>query len=95
MQFAQEKTFKLHIGRSKQSYRCKDAFIDSWEEDINSLTEKFQGKVKVREVWSTKYLGEIISSDGKNTDNISARKKRGFGTVKDITNMLDNMFLGP
>ena len=40
-------------------------------------------------------MGEIISSDGKNTANISARKKRGFGTVSDITNMLDKMCLGP
>ena len=95
LQFAQEKTYKLHIGRSKQSYQCKDAFIDSWEEDMNTHIEKFQGKVKVKEVWSSKYLGEIISSDGKNTENISTRKKRGFGTVKDISNMLDKMCLGP
>ena len=49
----------------------------------------------MKETWCTKYLGEVISSDGKNTENMSARTKRGFGTVKDILNMLDNMCLGP
>ena len=78
---------KLHVGRSKQIYKCKDAFIGSWEEDITTLTEKFQGKVKVKEVWSSNYLGVIISSDGKISENISARKKKGFGTVKDITTL--------
>ena len=40
-------------------------------------------------------MGEIISSDGTNTQNIAARKQRGFGTVKEICKMLDNMCLGP
>ena len=51
--------------------------------------------MKVKETFSTKYLGEVISSDGKNTDNIPQRKKRGFGTIKDIVMMLDDMCLGP
>ena len=40
-------------------------------------------------------MGEVISSDGTKTANVSNRKRRGFGTVKDIVNMLDNMCLGP
>ena len=55
LQYAEEKTYKLHVGRTKQYYKCKDAFIDSWEGDVNTHTEKFQGKVKVKEVWSSKY----------------------------------------
>ena len=95
LQYAKEKTYKLHIGKEKDSFRCKNAYIDSWEEDLTNHSEQYSGKVKVKEIWSTKYLGEIISSDGKNTENISARKKRGFGTVNDIKNMLDKMCLGP
>ena len=30
-----------------------------------------------------------------NLENVYARKKHGFGTVKDIMNMLDSMCLGP
>ena len=83
----------MHVGRRKDRFRCKNAFIDIWEEGMES--EKYLGKVKVQETWSTKYLGEIISSDGTNKENVAARKKRGFGTVKDIMNMLDTMCLGP
>ena len=37
----------------------------------------------------------MISSDGTNKENIAARKGQGFGTVKDIVKMLDNMCLVP
>jgi hypothetical protein len=94
LQFAIDKTVKMHIGRKRSTYLCQDAFVDSWK-DKQGTEDKFVGKVKVKEMYSTKYLGEILSSDGKNTENISARQKRGYGTVKDITNMLDKMCLGP
>ena len=55
-------------------------------------SEKFSGQVKVKEVFSTKYLGEIISSDGSNTQNVTDRRNRGFGTVKEILKMLDTMY---
>ena len=64
LQFAKEKTYKMHVGRRKDRFRCKNAFIDIWEEGMES--EKYLGKVKVQETWLTNYLGEIISSDGKN-----------------------------
>ena len=51
--------------------------------------------MKVKVTHSTKYLGKVVHSDGKNTDNISQRKKRGFGTITDIVNILDTMCLGP
>ena len=51
--------------------------------------------MRIKETLSTKYLGEVISSDGTNKENIAARKGRGFGTVKDIVKMLDKMCLGP
>ena len=49
----------------------------------------------MKETYSTKYLGEVLSSDGRNTDNISERRKRGLGTITDIVKILDNMCLGP
>ena len=90
LQYSIEKTFKMHVGKSRDIYWCKYGFIDSWKDDPLQLKS-----VKVKETTRTKYLGEIISSDGKNTENISARKNRGFGTVRDITKMLDTMCLGP
>ena len=59
----------MHIGKSR--HRCKEGFIDSWEDNPLQLKS-----VKVKETTETRYLGEIISSDGKNTQNIAARKKQ-------------------
>ena len=85
----------MHIGTRKPGYRCEKSFIDCWDLDKVENVEKYRGKVKVKEVFSTKYLGEVICCDGTNTENVAARVKRGFGTVKDILNMLDRMCLGP
>ena len=52
------------------------------------FTETYEGRIKVKQVFQTKYLGKVICSDGSNTANISNNKGRGFGTVKEIINML-------
>ena len=63
LQMAIDKTSKMHIGKYRDPLKCKDAFIDSWGVQYS---EKFSEQVKVKEVFSTKYLGEIICSDGSN-----------------------------
>ena len=88
LQYATDKTFKMHVGKTRNSYKCQDTDIFRWDED--DLTHS---SIKVKETYITKYLGEIISSDGTNTKNVSNRKGRGFGTVKEITRMLDNICL--
>ena len=40
------------------------------------------------------YLGEIISSDGKNESNIKHRIGRGLGKITDIMNILEKVTLG-
>ena len=85
----------MHIGKKNPIFKCEESYIDCWETDQSTATEKYLGKVKVQQSYTSKYLGEMISSDGTNTANIAARKRRGFGTVKDICSMLDNMCLGP
>ena len=95
LQYATEKTFQMHVGKKNPGYRCENSYIDSWKSDLKRTNEHYEGEVKVKQTFQTKYLGEVISSDGTNTANITNRKGRGFGTVKDIVNMLDNMCLGP
>ena len=80
----------MHIGKTRLSFKCQDSNIFRWDEDDHTYS-----KVIVKETYATKYLGEIISSDGTNAKNVSIRKGRGFGTAKEITRMLDNMYLGP
>ena len=45
---ANDKT--LHIGKTRDSLKCKDALVDSWEAQY---FEKFSGEVKEKEVFST------------------------------------------
>ena len=42
-----------------------------------------------------KYVGDIISSDGKHTKNIAFRRQKGIGICNEITAILASLFLGP
>ena len=41
-----------------------------------------------------RYLGDIISSDGKNTKNIDVRKNRGIGVVNQVMDILEEICFG-
>ena len=41
-----------------------------------------------------KYVGDIITGDGKHTKNIMARRSKGIGIVSEIISILDGLFLG-
>ena len=41
-----------------------------------------------------RYLGDIISTDGRNIKNIKVRVKKGIGIVKNILNMLEGIPFG-
>ena len=47
------------------------------------------------EVTEDTFLGDIISSDGKNTKNIKSRISKGIGIVTNIFNLLESISLGP
>ena len=40
------------------------------------------------------YLGDIISSDGENSKNITARANRGIGTINQIMSILEDVCFG-
>jgi hypothetical protein len=42
-----------------------------------------------------KYLGDIISVDGKNSKNIQARKGKAIGIINQITSILQDICFGP
>ena len=46
-------------------------------------------------VTEEKYVGDIISNDGKHTKNIKLRRSKGIGICNEIMTILNNMFLGP
>ena len=99
-QYGQDKCHKLHIGKNINI--CPDNSIDTWSmekhsENISSVLEmvdKEGDKHILEAVTSDKYLGDIISSDGKNTLNIQERKRRGYLAVNQINEMLNDLCLG-
>ena len=52
------------------------------------------GKVEMEETEGEKYLGDIISNDGRNMKNIKARINKGTGIVKRILDILDSIPFG-
>ena len=89
LQFGVNKCFKMHIGKAYNEAVCPDLEIDGWDvkvvEDFNTkevtMEDEYSGAQKMEEVSHEKYLGNIISSEGKNKKNITARVNRGWGVV--------------
>ena len=89
VQFRAEKCHIMHIGKKSPEHKKMDIYVDNWKiqeiEDINRNTkeeeEVFDGEKDIHEVESTKYLGQIISQDGKNLKNIVNCANKGIGLV--------------
>ena len=63
---------------------------------INNLVDAMGDEAhKVENFLQDKYLGDIISVDGKNTKNIAAKVSKAIGIVKKVRDTLDDMCLGP
>ena len=60
----------------------------------NDIEDHYNGLQKMEEVREEKYIGDIISNDGKNTKNITARKNRGIGIITQIMGILSEICFG-
>ena len=87
LQFGPEKCKKLHIGKTKEEFKCQDLYVGGWKmKDVKNVQtgnelrqETFEEKEKIETVESEKYLGDIISTDGKYTKTIENRINKGQG----------------
>ena len=92
----------MHNGKSKLNFKCSPVFLDNWtsEEKENRETgqiefsEKYGGKVRIKDVSDVKYLGNKINSDGSNLMDITMKCYRGVCTINIIQNILETMFFG-
>ena len=102
LQFGTQKCHKMHVGKHKVEEICPDLFVEGWKmtevEEIDTgkveIEEEYDGLCKMEEVSEDKYLGDILSEDGKNSKNIVARKNRGTGSVNQILSILDEICFG-
>ena len=101
LQFGSIKCKKIHIGKECEQYKCHPLYVDSWEE--KEIKNEESGKVDIDDVClgeemmeekdDEKYLGDIISKDGRNLKNIQSRVNKGKGIVKKIYDILEGFLL--
>ena len=97
-----DKCKKLHVGHLQKPYKCQELFVDKWSEvelrnDVTGDIETddlFEGEHAMEEKSEDKYLGDIISTDGRNMKNIKARIAKGKGIVNNILTMLEGIPFG-
>ena len=78
----------------------KKVRINNWElkktgdyvTGVETLEEEEKGQVKLDTIENEKYLGDIISFDGKNKKNIIARKNKGIAILKLIEIILEGSY---
>ena len=102
LQFGAEKCKKIHVGHIKEDHKCQDVKVEHWTElemknDITGeieIKDTFAGELNMEDKDEEKYLGDVISNDGKNIKNIKARIAKGKGIVTKILTMLEGISFG-
>ena len=100
LQFGPEKCHQLHVGKSKAN--CPDLYIDEWklekrnetETGIDNLMDVLADDCKIEMAEAEKYLGDVISVDGRNTKNIEAKVDKAQGIIKQLKGMMEEMCFG-
>ena len=101
LQFGEHKTVKMHIGNKNNI--CTNNLIDTFHLEskkkkatsILDMVDVEGEKHCMETVTSWTYLGDVIQSNGKNDLNIKERVGKGLGNVKQITQMISDLCLGP
>ena len=75
-----------HLYRLGSKY-IKEELIEK-SDGYKVLEDRFVGREKMKNVKEKKYLGDIISSDGRNSKNIRERTKKSNGTINNIVSTL-------
>ena len=85
------KKLKFHISDKQGRSKCHKLHVGPKNRTCPVL--KVHNTI-VEEVTKFTYLGDIISSDGKNTKNIKNRISKEVGKISEIMNLLEMVSLG-
>ena len=98
---------KLQFGAEKCHQMCvcvkehitPQLHISNWKaekcETSSKIKDVYLGETEMKRANESKYLGDLISIDGKNQKNIMDRKSKGYGIVLQISQMLEEIYFGP
>ena len=91
----------MHIGKKHNKDICSTCSVDAWKDEVfeNNLGEKYlkdtyEGRKVMKDVKEKKYLGDIISNDGKNQKNITDRTNKAIGNINRIESTLRERHYG-
>ena len=85
------KKLKFHTPDKHGKTKCHKIHVGKNHENCSEL--KVHGTV-MKAVKSDTYLGDVISADGKNTENIKSRVSKGLGIVSQIMNLMEMVNFG-
>ena len=96
LQFGASKCKKLHVGLTREEHKCQDLRVEHWEEvkikndesGDQEVQDLYRGEETMDETNDEKYLGDVISSDGRNIKNIEARISKVTGIGSNIITTL-------
>ena len=101
-----DKCVRMHIKNKQTStenggnIECENLVVDSWElkkvrsENKVTLSDTYEGKRSIKSVENHTYLGEIVSNDLSNRNNIVSKAAKGKAAVRDILQILDGVSSG-
>ena len=92
----------MHIGKYCEDFKCQNLMVDSWEEvevkndetGITQIEDTFVGEELMEEKDDEKYLGDVISNDGRNLKSKKARIAKVKGIVSKIMTILEGIPFG-
>ena len=85
------KKLRFHVPDSNGKSKCHKIHVGKSHE---TCPELMVHGTTMMPVTSAKYLGDILSGDGRNTLNIESRVSKGLGILSQIDNLLDTISLG-
>ena len=102
LQCGAKKCKRMHIGKTPKTIMCCELKIDGWREEnvtcvetgTTQIKDSYEGGKILETSFGERYLGDIISEDGKNDKNIMKRQNKGTGIVNDICALLVEMMTG-
>ena len=102
LQFGAEKCKKMHIGKTCQNFKCQNLKVDEWKEvevfnqdtGIDEIKDIIKGEKDMENKQEEKYLGDVISCDGRNIKNVKARVGKGKGIVSRILTIMEGIPFG-
>ena len=73
LSFGIDKCKKLHVGKTNMSFQCQDLKVQKWTVVAiqNNKADIFDGEEVMEKKDEEKYLGDAISSDGRNIKNVN------------------------